>query len=80
MEKKKLSRLLVSPAALTIAFGALASNAATLEPALGAVVGADTEHNIKDTNNNNNNNNNDAMASAMKPGALRQLNAELRLS
>jgi hypothetical protein len=80
MDKKKLARLLVSPAALTMVFGALVSNAATLEPQLGTVVGTETDQNLKDTNNNNNNNNNDAMATAMKPGLLKALDAELRLS
>jgi hypothetical protein len=85
MDKKKLSRLLVSPTALTMVFGALASNAATLDPSLSAVVGTgpDENSNISDTNNNNNDNNNNnslAMAAAMKPGSLRQLDVELRLS
>ncbi len=88
MDKKKLARLLVSPAALTVVFGALAGNAAALEPSLGAVVGTGTDQNLLDTNNNNNNNtdtnnnnnNNNAMAAAMKPASLRQLDIEVRLS
>lgn len=81
--KKKLtglvSRMFVPPAALSLMFGAFASNASALEPVVNDTIdGADFGTAVA-VQQQNNNNNHHQMSSAAKPGSLRQIDAAMRV-
>ena len=82
--KKNLTARLLSPATLSLLFGAaFAGDVSAMEPAVNdsiklgnaLAIATDTQN-----QNQNQNQNQDQILSAFKPGALRQIDAELALS